>query len=842
DFGETWVYTVAYTVQPDDVEPLINIGQVAALETNGTPIPIVTDTHSLQIEYAPAITMSASGDVSAGVGQTTTFIYDVSIDPTIGDGSPIQNISIVDTIAGVVTSGPTIITGDSDAFLETGEVWRYTASYVIAPTDPNPLINVGTVSGEDLDGDSIMPVDDSHETAISFAPVLAVTKTGPSNALIGESIVYTITVSHDASSDDSAVNTVIVDDDLTSNETLIGGDDNSNMTLDAGETWTYIATYTTSLSDPDPLINTVSVDGKNIDGFDITTAQASHDTDLDYEPAFTLQISVSETGVALVGQTLAYTYVVSYDNINGDGSSISSVVISDTIPGSITGPSGDDGDGVLESGESWIFNTTHIVQPDDVDPFANTVTVTGVDRDVNGLPAQMQSLSTPIEFLPVIEFKKTGQTTAEVGDTVVYSFVISHANTSDNSSIDINTVAITDSLFGVASFDQNSDTNDNDLLDVGEIWKFIVQHTIVVADSDPIVNQGTLTALDRDSDQISLLSNMHSLDIDFQPGFQITTNAPTAANVGETIVFSYTVMHLPNLAESDRSPISNVVVTNNIPGTATFVSGDSNGNNLLDFNETWVFEATYVVVETVAFSHIGIVNGTDADGEPLAQDTDTKTVIVGAMPILSISKSGPSQAIAGDEIMYTLAVTNSGLVQANNVVITDRVPNKVTYLTGADVVSDSIASWNLPALAAGSSTVVTFTGKILDTSTNNSYVAQADGGIAAAGVQSVMTKVTHRVGLPIVLGPVIIPMTKFIVFNDNTGGDVTFEIRELNGTLVLSCVVPNNATQDCGELPSGTYLVSVFSACGNLTNIEKTYAEGEDIERLSCEASRISTK
>jgi hypothetical protein len=81
--------------------------------------------------------------------------------------------------------------------------------------------------------------------------------------------------------------------------------------------------------------------------------------------------------------------------------------------------------------------------------------------------------------------------------------------------------------------------------------------------------------------------------------------------------------------------------------------------------------------------------------------------------------------------------------------------------------------------------------------------------------------------LPVVLKKY--PPTDLSIFNDNTGGNVTFTVL---GTGV-SCNVPKNTTQFCGSFPPGTYTVQANTICGNLT-ASKTYAAGSQTTRIFC--------
>ena len=59
------------------------------------------------------------------------------------------------------------------------------------------------------------------------------------------------------------------------------------------------------------------------------------------------------------------------------------------------------------------------------------------------------------------------------------------------------------------------------------------------------------------------------------------------AFVGDKIWYNYTV-------RPGNVPLSNVTVIDNVTGSAAYVTGDTNGNNLLDPGETWIFTAYYI--------------------------------------------------------------------------------------------------------------------------------------------------------------------------------------------------------------------------------------------------------
>ena len=69
----------------------------------------------------------------------------------------------------------------------------------------------------------------------------------------------------------------------------------------------------------------------------------------------------------------------------------------------------------------------------------------------------------------------------------------------------------------------------------------------------------------------------------------IVKSGPTYAHAGDTITYTYTVTN----AGPDAA--CNVVVDDDVAGTPTYVSGDTDSDGCIDPGETWTFTATYTV-------------------------------------------------------------------------------------------------------------------------------------------------------------------------------------------------------------------------------------------------------
>jgi hypothetical protein len=297
---------------------------------------------------------------------------------------------------------------DGDAQLEVGESWIYTASYTIQLDDPDPLVNTVIASGEDRDGHMVSSID-GHRVDLGYTPVIRVVKGGPGYAHVGDTIVYTFTVTNDhAAGDGSVISAVSVDDDVTGTPIYVRGDDDDQL-LEVGESWVYTASYTIQSDDPDPLVNTVTVSGHDLNGEPGPQGSDNHSLDVEYAPA----LGVVKDGPvsANVGDTVVYTFAVANDNTIGDGSPIDNVTVDDDVAGTPAYVSGDDGDDLLEVGESWVYTASYTIQSDDSDPLVNTATASGLDLESNAIydTASHSTVLTDYSiFLPLVTSDASG--------------------------------------------------------------------------------------------------------------------------------------------------------------------------------------------------------------------------------------------------------------------------------------------------------------------------------------------------------------------------------------------------------------------------------------------------
>jgi hypothetical protein len=97
------------------------------------------------------------------------------------------------------------------------------------------------------------------------------------------------------------------------------------------------------------------------------------------------------------GDTVTFTYLVS----NTKNTPIGSIVLTDDELGVISGPdSGDDGNGILDPLETWVYTKSTQIFITTV----NTATATGIDSNQNMITATSNAITVTVEGTPVPEF------------------------------------------------------------------------------------------------------------------------------------------------------------------------------------------------------------------------------------------------------------------------------------------------------------------------------------------------------------------------------------------------------------------------------------------------------
>jgi uncharacterized repeat protein (TIGR01451 family) len=179
--------------------------------------------------------------------------------------------------------------------------------------------------------------------------------------------------------------------------------------------------------------------------------------------------------------------------------------------------------------------------------------------------------------------------------------------------------------------------------------------------------------------------------------------------VGQNL--SYTII----INSLGPGPANNVVLTDVLPATVTFVSASVPctlvGNILTCSLGSLPAGTTQTVTITVLPTAPGMITNVataQGSGQNMAQDVETTQVL--ALTTLTLTKTDtPDPAFVGGTLTYTLAVTNTGTSPAVDVVLSDLLPAQVDFLSASVpcTLLGSALSCNLGTIPAGATATVT---------------------------------------------------------------------------------------------------------------------------------------
>ena len=265
-----------------------------------------------------------------------------------------------------------------------------------------------------------------------------------------------------------------------------------------------------------------------------------------------------------------------------------------------------------------------------------------------------------------------GTTADEAGDVINYAITV--ANTGD---VTLTGVMVTDPFADAGSIVRNAlDVvgDEDNLLEVGEIWGYTAAHTVTQAEIDSNgggdgLLENTATA---DSNETGPDTDDASVPIDQNPAIDLVkTNGGVVDedgngdDAGDTIVYDYSVENTGNVT------LFNVTLSDDQLGTITLTSGltdeDVDGDvDDLAVGATATGEATATLtqaqIDAGSVTNIADVTGDDPNGDPVT-DSDTNTVSIDQNPAIDLVKTNGGVVDedgngddAGDTIVYDYSV------------------------------------------------------------------------------------------------------------------------------------------------------------------------------------------
>jgi len=190
----------------------------------------------------------------------------------------------------------------------------------------------------------------------------------------------------------------------------------------------------------------------------------------------------------------------------------------------------------------------------------------------------------------------------------------------------------------------------------------------------------------------------------------------TSVSSGQTITYTVTYINTGN------APALSTVITDVVDLQLTSVVPLNGGNfNAATRTITWnVGDVAPGAMGTVSFTAqvVAPLSNTTIFNTATIMASNATTVVTNTThhpvgpPVLSLVKSvNKATAIPGETLIYTLNYSNTGGGDATNVVISDTLPTKTTFVsaTNGGTVANGAVTWNIGTLLHGASGSVSFT-------------------------------------------------------------------------------------------------------------------------------------
>jgi hypothetical protein len=442
----------------------------------------------------------------------------------------------------------------------------------------------------------------------------------------------------------------------------VSGDTNTNGLLDPGETWLYTSAGVSGAAYSvvgGQYLSAATVTGTDAHlGSTVTASDASdHFGALNqiavhkavnavdpWHPTAFEDANYAPGPILLAGSTVTWTYLITNSGTTsldltgvqddlGTGNPDSGIPVT-AVPGFY----GDtNGNGMLDPGETWLFSATGTVVPGQ---YKNTVTATAT---VLGEPTPTEKTATDVAYLfgtnPGIQVVKQAKAAGASGNgqadrtpgspllfasgsTLTYTYFVTATTATPLGSITI----VDDNGTPAATADDltpvyvSGDANSNGTLDPGETWVYTASSPLPYGFSGNVVRVsgqaggGTVWANDINYHvgvlpAVKIVKAVDALDpLHPTPIEDANTQPAKELPVGTTAVWTYLVTNTGDAPVKITSLVDNngTAASTTDDFAPVYVSGDTNGNGLLDLGETWLYRAT-TIVQAGAYMNTAVV-------------------------------------------------------------------------------------------------------------------------------------------------------------------------------------------------------------------------------------------
>ncbi|MGL5416309.1 MAG: DUF7507 domain-containing protein [Clostridium sp.] len=765
---KTIIFSVKINTLPIP-NPMPNTADVAyqyLVDPNGALISDTATSNTVTTAVGDLLVNKAVDKSFADLGDIIT--YTVTLENT--GKAPLNNVAFQDA----VPAGTTYVNGSLNvdaAFtglspqsgltitaINPGQIVTISWQVKVDNTIPasNPIVNVGTATIPGL------PSVDTNQvtTQVNNATLSAVKVVDKAQASVGETVVYTITVTNSGNvSANPAVFTDLVPNGasyvpgtLTVGGVPNPGDPNSGVNVGpiaAGGVKTIVfSAKINTLPIPNPMLNNAKIDYQYL--VDPNGAPTSDSvTSNTVETAvgdLVLNKSVDKV-FADLGDIITYTVTLE----NTGEAAISNALFQDSVPsgttyvnGSLivdaafTGTDPQTGVTITTVNPGQVVTISWKVQVGNTVPTPNPVLNIGVVT-VPGLPpVNTNQVTTQINNATLEPVKSVDRVVSIVGEIVTYTIDVTNTGSVAANPVILKDVVPNGTSYVAGTLIVDGIQNPGDLnvgVNIGQIAAGATRKVVfsVKINTLPIPNPMPNTAsvdyqylVDPNGTPVS--DTAISNTVETAVGNIVVNKAvdKVFTDLGDTITYTVT------LENTGKAAVGNVLFQDSIPAGTTFINGSLISDAPITGNnpQTGVTVTSVAAGQKVSISWKVLIGNTVPTPNPIPNSgtitipglppisTNTVTTTVNNATLNLVKSVDKDLAIVGEIVTYTIVVTNSGSTAANPAIITDIVPNGTSYVAGTLKVNgianagDPNTGFNVGPIAAGATKTIVFSVKI----------------------------------------------------------------------------------------------------------------------------------
>ncbi|MGC9394370.1 MAG: hypothetical protein ACP5J4_05900 [Anaerolineae bacterium] len=658
-------------------------------------------------------------------------------------------------------------------------------TFTVNITNPLPvgvtaIENTAAITDDDSNGADSTPANNIATTAtpVEAAPDLEIGKSnGVDEVTPGDTLIYTLVVTNTGDRDAASVT---LTDNLPAHTTFASASDGGDQTTPGIVTWPAFAlagggtsatrVLTVTVVAPFPADTNVITNTATVADAGTVYATATDVDTVDAAPVLALSKDNDVTTVT-PGSTLIYRLVIT----NSGNQLAAGIVLTDTLPdytslylashdgslsatGVVTWPAFDlPGGGVSTTRLLVVSVDTPL--PAGVTALTNTAAL----RDNHGNTAGAEDSDTVNANPDFILTKTSAVTTTTPGATFNYTITLTNNGNQDATGVVITDTLPADVAFVSASHGGYTTTPGIvvwpalPLLASGASVTRVLSVTV-----NPTLPAGLellINTVDAADDRGNTATNQHATIIAATPDLEIDkSNGVDTVEPGDTLVYTLTITN------SGPQGATGIRITDELPMHTAFVAASNDGAQTTPGIVTWptfplegggasVTRLLTVTVvnpypaDTNVITNTASVADDDANGpDPTPQNITTDTDAVFATPQLVIAKSNDvDTAYPGDALTYRITLTNTGNLEATNILITDTLPISTTFIAASDggAVDSGVVTWPTFSLVGGDASVSRLVIVTVDSPLPAGVNAITNTVAAIAPGQTLLTETQH---------------------------------------------------------------------------------------------------